>query len=341
MAGVYWTGTDGNVWVKGDQGTNSAGAYDLNSDEYWGSRGYSKIGDPSVSLGDGGHDYGAFDPVSQTWQDNGVSARVSPEQQAQSAARNQFNTGRDSINSGVTSKVNDYVANQRFDIEALLNQYQSQQGGIDDSRINSTINRQRGTQDILGMMGRGIQSGGTMLANRNASDSSAAGAIARAYGQLGQRQQSGINNQFEQQNNSLNKAQTDLDKSKSLAYRQKNDEFTRGQPEAIAEEARKQFQALNDMALGAGITERIQIEQEKERIRGETLSRLAELDSMVGGLNNIQGMGQDQIGQQAQQRMAAGQATPDQFSYSTDAPATMQGGAQMGQLPIYSNRKRY
>lgn len=48
-AGAYWVGQDGNVWVKGDQGVNSAGRYDANSDAYWGSRGYAQIADPALA----------------------------------------------------------------------------------------------------------------------------------------------------------------------------------------------------------------------------------------------------------------------------------------------------
>ncbi len=46
-AGVYWKGNDGNVWVKGDQGTNSAGAWDANTNNYWMSRGFDYIPDPN------------------------------------------------------------------------------------------------------------------------------------------------------------------------------------------------------------------------------------------------------------------------------------------------------
>lgn len=45
--GVYWRGADGNVYVKGSQGTNSAGRFDSNSNNYWQQRGYSYINDPN------------------------------------------------------------------------------------------------------------------------------------------------------------------------------------------------------------------------------------------------------------------------------------------------------
>lgn len=44
--GVFWIGRDGNVWVKGSGGTNSAGRADGNTISYWTSRGFSQIADP-------------------------------------------------------------------------------------------------------------------------------------------------------------------------------------------------------------------------------------------------------------------------------------------------------
>lgn len=48
--GVYWRGTDGNVYVKGSQGVNSAGRYDSNTDKYWFDRGFFQIQDPYQPL---------------------------------------------------------------------------------------------------------------------------------------------------------------------------------------------------------------------------------------------------------------------------------------------------
>lgn len=45
--GSFWQGADGNVWVAGDNGVNSAGAWDDNSSNYWGGIGYTQISDPN------------------------------------------------------------------------------------------------------------------------------------------------------------------------------------------------------------------------------------------------------------------------------------------------------
>ena len=46
--GVFWIGADGQVYVKGHQGTNAAGRADGNTASYWGSRGFTQIADPNA-----------------------------------------------------------------------------------------------------------------------------------------------------------------------------------------------------------------------------------------------------------------------------------------------------
>lgn len=45
-SGAFWRGADGNVWVAGNRGTNSAGKWDANTYKYWSDRGYRLIVDP-------------------------------------------------------------------------------------------------------------------------------------------------------------------------------------------------------------------------------------------------------------------------------------------------------
>lgn len=49
--GVFWQGADGNVYVKGSQGTNAAGAFNGDTSNYWTGKGYSQIADPNAPAG--------------------------------------------------------------------------------------------------------------------------------------------------------------------------------------------------------------------------------------------------------------------------------------------------
>lgn len=52
--GTFWRGADGNVWVAGSDGTNSAGKWDDNTFNYWDTQGYALQNDPT----------GQFNPLS-------------------------------------------------------------------------------------------------------------------------------------------------------------------------------------------------------------------------------------------------------------------------------------
>lgn len=53
--GNFWVGQDGNVYVAGNNGTNSAGKADSNTVSYWAGKGFSQIPDPNRSTKTGGN----------------------------------------------------------------------------------------------------------------------------------------------------------------------------------------------------------------------------------------------------------------------------------------------
>lgn len=258
---------------------------------------------------------------------------------AQSAARESFGIGKSNIYSSATTGADAWKSGQRNNILDFIDSLRSGQSGIDNQRINNEVNRQRGTSDVLGMVSRGLQSGGVMLANRNASNSSAAEAIARAYGELGQRQQSGVNNQFSMGERGIDQAQQAFDTQRQSGLRRfATDKVSK--IDEIVGNAQNAFAELNQQAANADITDRVAIEQEKENIRNQVLSQLAELDQVLGGQESIQAAGRDQIRSQATGLNQSGAATPDQFTYDSQAPLMQQSGPSLGMLPLYSNRRR-
>jgi hypothetical protein len=299
-------------------------------------------------------------PLAQTTQNildranqPGAPAGPTPEQaaamqaataaaQAVSQARQQFGQGRQNIMSSAQQAAQGYAGTERFNLQDVIGGLQSRQQGINESQIGAQQARNIGSQNILGMIGRGIQSGSTMLANRNALDSSAAGAIARAYGQLGQRQQSGVNTQFQTAERQNQAAQQSLEQAKSQTIERKKFEYSQ-QAQNIAEDAARQMQALNEAAAGAGIGDRINIDAEKQNLRSQAIAQLAELDRQLAGVSGIQGASQEQIMSQAGERQRAGQAPANMFDMGALTPEqqmAQQPGAQLGQLPIYSTRRR-
>jgi hypothetical protein len=257
-------------------------------------------------------------------------------------ARASFAQGRQNIMGSIQQAGQNYAGGEKFTLQDIISGLQGKQQGITESQIGAQQARNIGTQNILGMIGRGVQSGATLLANRNALDSSAAGAIARAYGQLGQRQQSGVNTQYQTAERQNQAAQNALEQAKAQTIERKKYEYSQ-QAQTIAEDAAKQMQALNEAAAGAGISDRINIDAEKQNVRNQAIASLAELDRQLGSVSNVQGASQEQIMQQAQQRQVAGQAPANMYDMSTITPEqqmSQQPGSQIGQLPIYSTRRR-
>jgi hypothetical protein len=320
---VYWVGQDQNVYLKSGTGTQNLGKSINTSaagfDAQFGSGEASQIADPLAPTPDQ------------------RAAAV-----AASSARQNFGQGRQNIMGSAQQAGQSYAGTERFNLQDVIGGLQSRQQGINESQIGAQQARNIGSQNILGMIGRGIQSGSTLLANRNALDSSAAGAIARAYGQLGQRQQTGVNTQFQTAERQNQAAQQALEQAKAQTIERKRFEYSQ-QAQNIAEDAARQMQALNEAAAGAGIGDRINIDVEKQNVRSQAIAQLSELDRQLGGVSAVQGASQEQIMQQAGERQRAGQAPAGMFdmtAITAEQQMTQQPGAQLGQLPIYSTRRR-
>lgn len=270
------------------------------------------------------------------WQQQQAAA----EAQRQNAARESFNLGRGNTYSSATDSANMFKNTQRNNILDFIDSTRQQQQGIDRGRVKAQIGKNQAGAGILGMINRGVRSGMNMLGNKNAGDSSAALAIAQAYGDIGSREQADVNNQFALENEDYNLQQQNLGTSVNSAKRRFGTE-KQSSIDQIVGDARNAFASLNDAAAGAGISDRIAIEQEKEAIRQQTLQQLAELDSVLGGVDNVNAMGGDTVRSEATRMMNEGRGAGSQYSFTDQAPVAMPGASiGMGSLPIYSNRRR-
>lgn len=259
-------------------------------------------------------------------------------QAQQSAVRSQVNTGKANTYTSSREAAQAYGSSQKNSILDYLSSFKNQQQGIDNKKINAELGRQRGSQGILDMIGRGVRSGAAMLNARNAGASSAGEAIGRAYGDLGRSQQSSVNNQYAMANRNIGQEQDALVQGRSDFNRNVN-AGREAKVNEIAASARNALLTLNDQLVGAGLSDRIAIEQEKEAIRNEALQALAGLDADLGQVNSVSGLGDDAVREQAGSMNRAGQAGGDMFNFTQEAPLLQQGGPQYSDLPLYSYRR--
>jgi len=250
---------------------------------------------------------------------------------------NDFNNGISNVfNSSGDSARNMLGSGGIANRQSILDWTRRQQG-IDREAVQNESSKIQGGRDILGMVGRGIKSGGVMLANKNAGNSSAAQAIANAYGTLGRQQMSTIGNQYAQNADDIALEQSNMGQDMALA-KDKYKQDIMDKANAITANAEAQLAAIDTKMMSASLPNRVAMAQEKERIKANALSILSPLEAqLVGGLDSIKATGIDDNRAKANTQLGAGQADPNLFNYTTQAPMGFAGqNPAGGNLPIFT-----
>lgn len=249
-----------------------------------------------------------------------------------------FDTQKSGIHSSAVDAAKTSGLGLKNSILDFIDSLKTGQSQIDNRGINNELARQRGVADVYNAMNQGIRSGGVTLANRNASDSSAAEAIARAYGDIGRRQMSDIGNQYEMENVEIGLAQDDLLRQRAAGLRR----FQSAEEQAITSilaDATDKLSALDAAMANASLPERIALNTEKNKIRSQVEKILAPYTSSLSQANNVKAMGANDRIAEATRRRSLGMAPSKQFDYSTDIPVGLEGsGPVSSELPIFTYR---
>jgi hypothetical protein len=230
----------------------------------------------------------------------------------------------------------------RGSILDFVDSLRSGQQQIDQAGVNNELARRQGQQGVMGMVGRGIQSGGIQLANKNAVDSSAAEGIARAYGDIGRRQLSSVGQQYELGNRDVESQQANLDQQRNSFVDRKYGESKDRVVNNIVEQARNSLAALDASMLSASLPDRIAIEQEKNNIRNQVVGELAQYDQFLRDqVGSVHGMDQGARRAEAARLATAGVAPEESFDYTDEVPMEFQEtGPFASELPIFTYRSR-
>ena len=285
---------------------------------------------------DANYDNSGFQQV-----DPSVLAQQQAQAQAQSTARNNFNTGKnvlfDSLNRAGDSKAREYQSS----IDHWLYQDKAAQDAINAKGVNAEMARNQGVQGIRSMVGNGIKSAGVMLANKNAGSSSAAGALANAYGQLGQRQMQSVGNQYGQAQNQIGLEQQNLEGARTL---QKKDfeNYKLNTVNDIVSSAQQEMSRLNADAANASLPDQIAIQQEVERIRAEAMAKLQQFDNQINTMTQATNREQRMAEANRLAGMGMGGDNPYQFTTDSYDPQFQFQAPAGGGLPIYTyNKNKY
>ena len=252
-----------------------------------------------------------------------------------------FDTQKQNIYGTSNDAANNAAVSRHSGILDFLDSLRGGQRTVDERGVQNELGKKQGFNSIMDMVGQGIRSGGVMLANKNAGDSSAAEGIARAYGKIGQRELGKVGNQYENENRQIGLAQSDLNQQRSTGLR-KFDEGKVQTVNNIVMDARNQLAQLDAAMAQADMPTRIQIEQEKERIRGDVMNILSQYDNELSqGAQGVNPTSVDDRRRTAFGLANAGVAASNPFDFSTETPSQFQNtGPFSSELPIFSRRRQ-
>lgn len=253
---------------------------------------------------------------------------------------NALRSGFGAQKQGIYGSANEAAANAGLGLKGsildFVDSLRTGQRSIDNKGINNELAKRQGTQNILGMVGRGIRSSGVQLANRNAGDSSAAGALANAYGEVGRGQLTGVGNQYEMGNRDIAMDQDNLAQQMASGQRKIGDSKTQVVNNIVAD-ARNKFAQLDSEIANASLPDRIAIEQEKETIRQQVLGQLQQYDQMLASETaQIAPSSAEARRTEATRLAGLGQAPADAFTYTDEVPGQWQDtGPFPSEIPLF------
>lgn len=340
---VYWIGQDGNAWLKPVGSTSAinegkATAHDAHSlsTANGSSGGLQLIADPNPgnkgynanATGSGGKGY-------STGYSSGPTAQQTAN--ARSAYNSALSVANDTIGNAQSSATKDYGNS----IDDFISNYQQQQNSINRAGVQNEMSRITGRQGVYDMVGNGMHSGGLMLANRNASDSSAADEMAKAYNQVGLKGMNNVNNQYVMGNYN-NQQQQDMLNSSVDTERRHMDQSKTDAVNGIVSSALQTLGALNTQAYYMQLPDRINVEQRKQQIAQDTQNQLAAFDGhLASGLAANPVTSSQQNAGTASGLLQQGYSPTNPFSYTTAAPAQFQNtGPYASDTPVFAPPKK-
>lgn len=253
-------------------------------------------------------------------------------------ATGQIDSSLNNIRQGGTDAFGNALLGYQGTAQGDVNSIRDTQTGIDNSRNNNELNRENGIQDILGYVRNGLQQGASRLAANNATESSATGALGRAYQQIGSQKARSVNSSAGLQNSQLDQSQQQLtqhiaDTTGDL-HRQRDTYVNQ-----IGSDIRDKLGQLDVQAQGLSLPGRIAVDQEKQNIVNAGLQQLQGVDqwfqSQLGGITPET---QDQQLAAVQGLKGAGTALDNPFNQQFDQQQVQ--GPAVDQLPLFTRSKK-
>lgn len=239
---------------------------------------------------------------------------------------------REGIEAGGRVGVDALEAGYGDKVRSFTRGYETGMGNVNEGRINNQLNLRRSVNAIAGDIRQGMRSTSTLLGNKNAGDSGAADAAAKAYARLGNKQVGGARNTAELKSGEIATQETQLTREKEDNLRSL-DKYLNAEINRISEDVWSKLQALNASTGVAGAVDM----SGRDKIVQNAVQRLHALNlEKDARLQAARALTPQEIMEKAIQRDQAGAASEPYYPTDGSLVAQPGGGAPISQLPIYA-----
>lgn len=254
-----------------------------------------------------------------------------------------FNDQKQGVFNSSVGAADTQARNRGNDILTFLENSRAAQGNLETKAANNERARFQGRTDIRDSLGTGLRNVKGTLASRNATGATVGGEMAKALSNQARKQEGKVENQYELGNMDIAGQQNAINLQRTQGKRQ-FDLSKVNSIEAIVGAAEQSLAAINAAMAGASLPDRIALEQEKQRIRGEATNRLASHDATLDqGLAGIRAGDTNSRRGEALRMSQLGAPMASEFQYDAEAPQELgdTGPLPGGELPLFTfNRQR-
>lgn len=336
---VYWVGQDGNVYYGDGQGggVRNMGKYlgtpfggapyktDLGFDATLGSAVAQRIDDPN--------------PGNKTINTNRLvgssSNTVNQQLEQQNSWKNALSGNINNIVSGGNAGFDVNRLDLQNQANKVMDDAQRGQRQLNTARDNQALNYMNNVEDIRNYVRDSLTGANTQLAGMGATNSSAAGEMARIYSEVGQGKLAKAGNADALKQNELNSQQGELDIAKAAALRDLNNSKEKAIL-TIGQDVQNKLTELDNQGRNLGLNGQVQIEALKQQVVNEGSNKLRRVSDWLNSqLSTVKGQSADTT--QANARRMKMEGVDAGAGLGLGQGQGMQVGNNMGldNLPIY------
>jgi len=251
-----------------------------------------------------------------------------------------ISTGTSDITSGGAGTASNLASGYQNQAGQLYGQLAQGQSTIDQARKNIGMSQINSIKQLNNEIRQGLIGGAANLSNTNSLDSSASGALARAYSNYGNVQENSINNQAAEGNQAQDVAQNNLAITRDVGM-QNVKAFRDNAIQQIQTEAQQRLDSLrNYVGMMGGDGSQVDVDGIKNQILSDAQNKLGAVDGYLQTkLATVNAANPDQTAAAAYEGSNAGvtpsgPGLPFQLATPGTSPADTLGGADNSLIPL-------